>query len=153
MTRKHVHEEVFPVSPERLFALLVTPSAIRGWWGAARAVVHPAPGGLWVAAWGDDEDAPDYVTAARMRVYDPPRRVVFADYEYVARAGALPFQAEFVTEFAVTPHPDGAVLRVEQDGFPAGPEADDFYAACGRGWRDTFAGIRRFLAVEAASVA
>jgi hypothetical protein len=29
-TRKHVHEEFFRVTPERLFALLHTPSAIRG---------------------------------------------------------------------------------------------------------------------------
>ena len=43
------------------------------------------------------------------------------------------------------PHPDGARLTVVQDGFPTGPEADAFYAACGEGWRNTFAGIRRYL--------
>lgn len=63
-TRRHVHEESFPITPEELFALLHTPSA---------------------------------------------------------------------------------VLRVSQDGFPIGPEADAFYAACEQGWRDTFAGIRRFV--------
>ena len=47
-----------------------------------------------------------------------PRRLVFADYQYVAKTGPLPFQAEFVTEFTVTPHAEGAVLRVVQDGFP-----------------------------------
>jgi hypothetical protein len=51
-----------------------------------------------------------------------------------------------VTEFLVQPHAAGATLRVTQDGFPAGPEADAFYAACGEGWRNTFAGIRRHLA-------
>jgi uncharacterized protein YndB with AHSA1/START domain len=30
-TRKHIHEEVFDVDPETLFALLHTPSAIRQW--------------------------------------------------------------------------------------------------------------------------
>ncbi len=38
-TRKHVHEGVFPAAPDRLFALLHTPNAIRAWWGAARANV------------------------------------------------------------------------------------------------------------------
>ena len=52
---------------------------------------------------------------------------------------------DFITEFKVTPHEDGAVLRVTQDGFPADSGADDFYAACETGWKDTFVGIRRYL--------
>ncbi|MGD8866819.1 MAG: SRPBCC domain-containing protein [Gemmatimonadales bacterium] len=144
-TRRHVHEEVLPGSPERVFALLHTPSAIRQWWSAATAVVVPEPGGIWAAAWGEDEDAPDYVTTATMRTFDPPQRIVFAEYRYHSKDGPLPFDAEFETEFLVTPHERGAVLRVTQDGFPAGPEADDFYAACEIGWRDTFASIRRYL--------
>jgi uncharacterized protein YndB with AHSA1/START domain len=145
-TRKHVHEEVFPASPERLFALLHTPSAIRQWWGVARAVVLAHPGGTWAAAWGEAEDEPDYITVATIREFEPPRRMVLTDYRYRAKSGPLPFAAEFVTEFAVTPHAEGAVLRVTQDGFPAGPEADQFYAGCETGWRNTFAGIRRYLA-------
>ena len=145
-TRKHVHEESFAVAPEQLFALLHTPSAIRHWWGAARAVVLPEREGLWSAAWGEAEDDPDYITVATIRDFDPPRRLVLTDYRYRARTGPLPFDADFVTEFTVAPHPEGAVLRVSQDGFPSGPEADEFYAGCEKGWRDTFAGIRRYLA-------
>jgi hypothetical protein len=40
--------------------LLVTPSAIRAWWGAARAIVLAQENGAWAAAWGADEDRPDY---------------------------------------------------------------------------------------------
>lgn len=144
-TRKHVHEETFPVPPERLFALLHTPSAIRGWWGAARVVVLPEPGGTWAAAWGDSEDDPEYVTVATIRDFEPPARMVLTDYRYHARSGPLPFEADFVTEFLVTANETGATLRVTQDGFPADPAADAFYAGCEKGWRDTFAGIRRFL--------
>ncbi len=145
-TRKHVHEESFPVAPEQLFALLHTPSAIREWWGAARAVVLPEAGGLWAATWGDSEDDPDYVTVATIQAFEPPRRMVLADYRYRAKAGPLPFQAQCVTEFRVAPHPEGALLRVVQDGFPVEGEADEFYIACAQGWLATFAGIRRFLA-------
>jgi uncharacterized protein YndB with AHSA1/START domain len=148
-TRKHVHEESFPVPPDRLFALLHTPSAIRRWWGVARAVVLPQASGTWAAAWGEAEDEPDYITAATIRDFDPPRRLVLTDYKYWARTGPLPFAAEFVTEFLVLPHPEGAVLRVTQDGFPADPEADAFYAACETGWCNTFAGIRRYLSEPA----
>jgi uncharacterized protein YndB with AHSA1/START domain len=148
-TRKHVHEESFPVSPQKLFALLHTPSAIRRWWGVARAVVLPQPGGVWAAAWGDSEDDPDYITVATIREFEPPQRMVLSDYRYRARGGPLPFKADFVTEFVVLPHPEGAVLRVTQDGFPVACEADEFYAGCEKGWRDTFTGIRRYLAEQA----
>ena len=57
----------------------------------------------------------------------------------------LPFEAEFETEFQVSSTPDGATLRVTQRGFPAGSEADAYYAACQQGWCDTFAGIHRYL--------
>jgi len=150
MTRKHEHEEVFGASPEEVFALLHTPSAIREWWGASRAIVNPAPGGTWAAAWGENEDLPDYITTAVMRVFDPPMRIVFGDYSYFAGNGPLPFDAPFVTEFSVAPHPEGTTLRVVQDGFPADPEADAFYDACGQGWRDTFKGIRNYLERRAA---
>ena len=144
-TRQHIHEESFPVQPELLFALLHSPSAICSWWGAARAIVIPEPGGLWSAAWGEDEDDPDYITCATMSVFDPPRRIVFSDYRYHVREGGLPFSADFVTTFDVKPHGEGASLRVCQDGFPVEPESDDFYEACGKGWRDTFAGIRVYV--------
>jgi len=146
-TRCHVHEESFPASPDELFALLVTPSAIRSWWSASRAIVVAEEGGSWAATWGADEDAPDYATVATIRVFEPPRRLVLADYRYRAKGGPLPFRADFVTEFRIEPRPGGASLRVAQDGFPAGREGDEFLAGCERGWRDTFAGIRGHIEV------
>jgi uncharacterized protein YndB with AHSA1/START domain len=144
-TRKHVHEELLPAEASRLFAILYTPSAIRAWWGVARAVVLARAGGIWAAAWGDEEDDPDYITVARIAVFDPPRRLVLTDFEYYARSGPLPFQAQIATEFTVEARPNGALLRVVQDGFPTDPVADEFYAGCAVGWKNTFAGIRRFL--------
>lgn len=144
-TRRHIHEEVFNATPERVFALLHTPSDIRGWWSAARVIVLGEEGGIWMAAWGADEDSPDYISAATIKVFDPPSRMVFGDYRYYARSGPLPFDANFVTEFSVQAHPQGALLRVVQDGFPTDSVADEFYAGCEKGWRDTFAGIRRYL--------
>ena len=147
-TRKHVREMELAATPDTVFALLHTPSAIRGWWGVARAIVLPWEGGVWAAAWGESEDKPDYVTVARIACFDPPRRIVFADYKYHNKDGPLPFKADFVTEFTVEPRPNGCLLRVSQDGFPAESVADAFYAGCEVGWRDTFEGIRRYLAEQ-----
>jgi uncharacterized protein YndB with AHSA1/START domain len=148
--RTHVHEESFDCTPEQLFALLVTPSAIRDWWGAARVIILPGSGGTWAAAWGSDEDNPNYVTTATMKIVDHPRRLLLTDYRYHTRSGPPPIEAAFETEFTVTASPRGARLRVAQSGFPAGAAGDEFLAACERGWRDTFAGIRRYLAGDVA---
>lgn len=144
-TRTHVHEETFAADADTLFGLLIQPSAIRRWWSAARAIVMPEAGGIWIAAWGEAEDAPDYITAAIIRECSPPHRLVLSDYRYRAKSGPLPFDADFVTEFVVEPRTDGALLRVSQTGFPTGREGDEFYEACRRGWTETFGGIRRYL--------
>ena len=97
------------------------------------------------AAWGEDEDHPDYVTAANIQVFEPPYRLLLTDFRYYARTGPLPFRANFTTEFIVEPRPGGSILRVSQTGFPNDPIADDFYEGCERGWRETFESIRRFV--------
>jgi uncharacterized protein YndB with AHSA1/START domain len=145
-TRKHCVEVELPVSQDRAFGLLHTPSSICGWWSAARAIVIPRLGGVWVAAWGESEDDPDYVTAARITCFDPPRRLALGDFIYYARSGPLPFDAALTTEFTVLAKPPGSVLKVVQDGFPTDAIADGFYAGCETGWRNTFEGIKRFLA-------
>ena len=150
MTRKHIHEEEFETTPERLFMLLVTPSSIRQWWSAANAIVIPKVGGTWTAAWGDDEDHPDYITAATIREFDAPNRMVLDNYQYHAKSGPLPFEADFVTAFVVSATPSGASLQVTQDGFPSTSDSDGFFAACQQGWQDTFDGIRAFLSHERA---
>jgi uncharacterized protein YndB with AHSA1/START domain len=150
-TRSHVHEEAFAIGPERMFHLLITPSAIRGWWGASRVIVIPRVGGVWSAAWGDEDD-PDYISAATLVEYDRPRRMVMKFGEYHARSGELPFKfaGDAVTVFTVEPTAEGCKLRVEQTGFPAESVADDFYAACETGWKNTFQGIRDHVANTAA---
>jgi uncharacterized protein YndB with AHSA1/START domain len=144
-TRKHEHFIELPVPAEEVFKLLHTPSDIRAWWFASRAIVDPRENGIWAAAWGDDEDAPDYITSAVISIFDPPNRMMLTDYRYFARSGPPPFKADFTTEFIVVPKERGSILRVVQDGFPAAAIADEFYAACEKGWSDTFASIQRYL--------
>jgi uncharacterized protein YndB with AHSA1/START domain len=144
-TRKIVHQELFSEAPETVFALLHTPSAILEWWGATSAIVLAKTGGTWAATWGEDEDDPDYISIATISDFDPPKRMVLSNFQYHAKAGPLPFRADFTTSFEVIAGSTGTTLRVTQDGFPVDQEADDFYAACQKGWQDTFIGIREYL--------
>ncbi len=125
--------------------MLVTPSAIREWWGANRAIVIPEAGGIWMAAWGANEDRPDYVTAFTISQFEPPHRILFSDAKYKAGGEELPFEMDMQTEFLISETPEGCELKVVQDGFPDDPAADEYYAACEKGWTDTFSGIRRFV--------
>ena len=145
MTRSHEHQEDFDISSEEMFKLLITPSLICKWWGAARAIVQPEKNGIWMAAWGADEDAPDYITAFTMTEYEPPRRILFTDAKYTAGGEKLPFNADITAEFIVNDTQNGCSFRVIQKGFPTDPAADEYYAACEKGWVDTFAGIRRTI--------
>ena len=144
--RKHETEVWLAASPEAVFEALHTPSAIREWWQAARVIVIPREGGVWMAAWGDDEDSPLYVTSATLAKFDPPRSLRFEDSQYLSHTGAPPFDMSAMsTEFTVTASEGGSRLVVVQDGFPEDSTADDFYAACEKGWHDTLAGLRAFF--------
>ena len=145
-TRSHIHEELFDIPPERMFELLQTPSAIRGWWGASHVIVMPRAGGVWTAAWGEEDD-PDYISIATLVEYDPPKRLVMKYGDYYAKSGTLPFKFadDALTSFTIAPDGEGCRLRVEQTGFPCDAAADEFYAACETGWENTFEGIRRHL--------
>jgi uncharacterized protein YndB with AHSA1/START domain len=144
-TRKHIHEEVFDADPETVFCVAAYAERDSAVVGRLARIVNPKPGGVWVGLWGE-EDSPDFITAGRMSVFDPPKRIVFSDFEYLARSGPLPFAANLTSEFTVNPiGPGQTAMQVVQDGFPMDSSADEFYAGCQRGWIDTFAGIRRYL--------
>lgn len=145
VTRFQEHEIELFASPDEVFRLLVSPSAIRTWWSASRAIVIARANGVWCAAWGEREDDPDYVTAAVIRAYEPPRRLVLSDFDYYARTGPPPFDATLTTEFTISAEGAQSILRVRQSGFPADPVADEFFAGCEAGWRQTFDAIRAYV--------
>jgi len=128
-----------------MFEILIKPSAICVWWQALRAIVLPEQNGIWIAAWGEDEDNPDYISSFVIKKYDPPKRILFADTRYFSKDGKLPFDAKFTAEFIVKPTDSGCKLQVIQDGFPTDPIADDYYKGCEIGWKNTFEGIRNYF--------
>lgn len=144
ITRSHTHSVELAAPPAVVFPWLVTPSAICQWWHADRALVVAEPGGYWMAAWGSDVDSPEYCTAARLDIYEPPHRLRLGDTRYVAKAGPLPFRMDTTIEFRVEPLGDGSRLTVVQHGFPTEAVAEEFYQACVTGWRDTLASFAAF---------
>ena len=144
-TRHHIHEEPFEVSPERMFDILITPAAIRRWWGASKVIVVPQKSGTWMAAWGEDENNPEYISTFTIKEIDPPHRLVLGDGRYQAHSGEQPFEMNMTAEFTVDPREEGCTLKVVNDGFPIDESADEFYDACLVGWKNTFDGIRKYF--------
>lgn len=151
MPREITRSILLPIPPAQAFALLHTPSSIRAWWGARGAIVIPRTGGLWAATWGESEDEPEYVSAARISDFSPPDRLLLTDFFYQAPE-ALPFDGtDLTTEFVIDAAEGGSRLRVVQRGFPDDAVADDFLAACERGWDATLDGISRLVQTVARS--
>lgn len=144
-TRRHVLEEPFAVTPERMFNILITPSAIRSWWGASKVIVTPQKDGVWIASWGEDENDADYISSYKILEFEPPKRMLLGDGKYFAKDGGPPFDMELTTEFAVENWGEGCTLRITQDGFPTDEKANEFFDACIIGWNNTFEGIRKYF--------
>ena len=145
MPRSHHNQIDVPVTPDEAFEALVTPSAIRAWWSASRAIVIPEEGGLWMAAWGDDEDNPEYISGATISIYEPPHRLALSSTKYVAQTGPLPFEADLPFEFSIEANGSGCTIHVHHTGFPDDPIADAHYRGCEIGWEQTLASLKAFL--------
>ena len=145
MPRSHHAQIDLPVSADEAFAALITPSAIRTWWSASKAIVVPEKGGMWMATWGEDEDAPEYISGVTLSVFEPPRRLVMSNMKYIAHTGRLPFEADLPVEFTIQPAESGCTIHVNQTGFPDDPIADEHYRRCEVGWEETLASLKAFL--------
>jgi len=84
-TRKHVRQETFDADARNHLRATAHSERDSSMVGASHAIVDQKEGGVWVALWGD-EDAPEFITAGRMSLFDPPRRLKFSDFEYYARS-------------------------------------------------------------------
>ncbi len=144
-TRSHEHQIELDAGAEKVFDSLISPAAICSWWQASSAIVIPRKDGIWMGTWGDTED-PDFITAHKMVEFDPPKTIVFDDVEYIAKSGPPPFDLKMVTKFEIEPISDEkCILKVIQSGFPVDSIADEFYAACEIGWKNTFDGMKTYI--------
>jgi len=143
-TRRQILEELFGVTPERMFQILTEPSAIRSWWGASTVVIDARKGGSWVTAAGEDDKGSDFVNSWVIVEYDPPTRMVLGSGKYFT-GNNWPIQTNMTTELIVEPQPAGCVLRIVQELSPADPLLEDFFDACVAGWQNSFEGIRNYI--------
>ena len=141
--RRKELEEPFGVTPARMFEVLTTPSAIRSWWGASKAIVDLKEGGTWITAWGENDESSDYVTSYKIAQLEPPSRFVLGSSKYITIGSTL--ETNITTEFRIEPHPLGCNLRIVQVMDPADPLFDDYFEACVVGWQNCYEGIRNYL--------
>ena len=143
-TRRQIIEEPFGITPERMFKVLTTPSAIRSWWGASTVVIDPRKGGSWVTGVGDGNVNAEFVNSFEILEFDPPHRMLLGAGKYFA-GNNWPIVTNMTTEFVVEPVPAGCILRIVQELSPADPLLEDFFDACVMGWQNSFEGIRNYL--------
>ena len=143
-SRRQEIEEPFGVTPEQMFDTLITPTAIRSWWGASTVVIDPRKGGSWVAAAGEEGIESEYVNSFEILEFERPRLILLVAGKYFA-GNNWPIRTNMTTELTVERHPAGCVLRIVQELTPADPLLDDFFDACIAGWQNSFEGIRNYL--------
>lgn len=133
---------------ELVFDALISPSMIKKWWFANSAIVLPEVDGFYAAAWGADEDHPDYISFAKIIEIKPPYKLSLKYEKYFSKDGPLPFDAELDATFILEKLNKQTKLIVRQNGFPIDMAANEYYQACVKGWEDTFNSIKNILENE-----
>ncbi len=144
-TLRNEFQEPFNVSAEKMFEALITPKAIREWWGASRAIVDPKVGGSWVATYGEEDGSSEFINTFKLTEFDPPRRMVLGDGVLMSKEKGSPLVMGTTTEFVVVSIPEGCSLTIVHTGTPIDPESEDFYESSLLGWQNTFEGLRRYF--------
>jgi hypothetical protein len=142
--RRHELAEPFGVSPERMFEILITPSAIRDWYGASKVVVEARKGGSWITSWGESDKDFEHVNSFEILEFDPPRRMLFGSGKYFVE-DRWPIVTDITTDLLIEPQPAGCLFRIIQELDPADPLLDDYFDACIAGWQNAFDGIRNYI--------
>ena len=143
-TRRELLEEPFAVTPERMFEILTTPSAIRAWWGATSVVIDAKQGGSWVTSSGENDKDAEFVNSFEILQFDRPNRMLLGRGKFFT-GNNWPIQTNMTTELIVDRQPAGCILRIVQELSPAEPLLDDYFDACLAGWQNSFEGIRNYI--------
>jgi len=136
--------EPFGVSPERMFKILITPTAVRGWFGASTAIIDPREGGSWVAAFGAGARDTEFVSSFAILKFDPPKRMLLGSGKLFTE-NKWPIVTNMTTDLIIEPHASGCTFRIIQELDPYDELLDDYFDACVAGWQNSFEGIRNYL--------
>jgi uncharacterized protein YndB with AHSA1/START domain len=142
--RREELAEPFAVPAERMFDVLVTPSAVRSWFGASTAIIDAHEGGSWVTAWGDGENNSEFVTSFKILKFDSPKRILLG-HGKLRTEDKWPIATNITTDLIIEPNATGCILRIIQELAPPDPLLDDYFDACVAGWQNSFEGIRNYL--------
>lgn len=142
--RREELAEPFGVSPERMFEVLIEPSAIRSWFGASTAIIDAREGGSWVTAFGETERDNDFVTSFEILLFDPPKRMLLGSGKLFSE-NKWPIATNITTDLIIEPTAAGCTLRIIQELVPHDELLDDYFDACVAGWQNSFEGMRNYL--------
>ena len=128
-----------------VFESLITPSQILKWWGATTAIVLPENDGIYAVTWGSDIDDPDYRSISTIKEIIEPSKLHLVYGKYSSKFNSLPFEASLEVIFTLEQADDETDIQVIQTGIPIDPIADEFYAGCVKGWRDTLSSFKKTI--------
>jgi uncharacterized protein YndB with AHSA1/START domain len=130
------------MAPEPLLRQFLDLDTMTHWWGVARGLVDPQPGGLWVLAWDVSEQGfryistgviADYVAGGVLRienlVYLNPERKILGPMSL---------------SIAVKEEASGAKLQVRQSGYRKGEDWEWYHRAVVEGWPKVLVALKDY---------
>ena len=145
MSRSIIKTIHINASKNEVFDSLITPNAIKKWWGAESVILIPKVGGPYTISWGKNIDRPSYVTYSVISTYEDNEKLVLEYRDYISLSGNLPFEANFIVSFNLKQVGKATKLEVRQDGFPNEQIANEYFNGCSNGWDQVLLNIKMLL--------
>lgn len=117
---------------------------LQGWWGVARSLVEPKPGGVWALAWEISDTGIRYVSTGIIEQIIPHEYLKINKLTYLNPDREIlgPMELEVHVALANETH---AKVRVVQSGYQYGSDWDWYYDAVVQAWPMALNLLKKYL--------
>ena len=130
--------------PEKIWQAFMRQNDLRAWWGVARSLIEPKPGGLYSLAWEISEQGMKYVSTGIIAELIPSEYLMVRNFVYFNADKEILGPMEL--EIDLMPIDDKTTkVGIVQSGYQFGGDWDWYYEAVIEAWPKTLELLNDYL--------
>ena len=130
--------------PEKVLQAFVRQEHLGRWWGVARSLIEPKPGGLYTLAWEISSSGMKYVSSGIISEFIPGEYLMIKNFVYLNSEKQILGPMEL--EIDLIPVDENVTkVGVVQSGYQFGGDWDWYYNSVVQGWPATLELLKNYL--------
>ena len=134
---------IINVPPALVLNAFLEQQHLNGWWGVARSLVEPTPGGLYLLAWKGSGDGFSNINTGIIKSYEPGLYLHIEKFSCFHTGRPIMGPTELLLE--CSPQNSATYLHLRQSGYPPGGDWDWYYNSGAENWPKALQLLKPYL--------